>query len=146
MDNSVKNRTVSHAGKVLSKVKSGKGNSDSIHKSDSISMLSASDKVAIINKARNAVFNQKFCDQNKDFCGFIPLSLLPDPIQDNSKPHDFDHLEMHKRLIEDGRPNFCDLQLTVPSKLNHEKFLPLFGKLLGLANTFLRKIWFPFRH
>ena len=83
--------------------------SNVMKESDTVSLISASHMVEKMKKAKNAVFNEKFRRQNKDFCGFIPLSPLPVPITDTSTPHDLDYLQMHKRLVEDGRPNFCGL-------------------------------------
>ena len=86
---------------------------------------------------------RNFCSQNKDFFGFIPLSALPEPIQHKSTPTMLNHLEMHKKLKEDGRPNYCGLQLPVPSKLNAEKFFHYLKDYWDWQVAFFVKFGFP---
>ena len=107
------------------------------------SCLFISKKVQKIRQAKIAFFNKKFCSQNKDFVGFIPLSPLPEPIQDRSTPTVLNHLQMHKKFKDDGRPNYCGLQLPVPSKLNAEKFFHYLKDYWDWQVPFFIKFGFP---
>ena len=50
---------------------------------------------------------------------------------------------MHEKLKEDGRPNYCGLQLPVPSKLNAEKFSLYLKDYWDWQVAFFVKFGFP---
>ena len=109
-----------------------------------LGLTSLANKCDKIKKAKMASFNRLFKSQNKDMVGFIPLSKLPPRLSDNSCPTNFTYFEIQKLLREDGRPNFCGLQLPVSSSLNHESFFIILeitgiGKSRFLSN--LASLW-----
>ena len=73
---------------------------------------------------------------------------MPDRICDNSVQSDLQYLEIHKKLIEDGRPNYCGLQIPVASKLNHEKFFQYLNDYgyWDWQLPFFYQIWVPSGH
>ena len=54
-----------------------------------------------------------------------------------------DYLDIHRKVRADGRPNFCGLQLPVPSKLNSEKFFQYLSDYWDWQIPFFVKFGFP---
>ena len=108
-----------------------------------LGLTSLASKCEKIKKAKMAKFNHLFRSQNKDMVGFIPLSKLPPRLLDNSCPTSLTYLEIQKMFREDGRPNFCGLQIPISSSLNHERFFHHLRDYWDWQIPFFVKFGFP---
>ena len=83
--------------------------------------LQTSMKKGKLKVARQAPDNTLCIAQNVPLFGFIPIYGIKSHVVD--KCHNIecnDILQLHKMLREDGRHNYEDLQIPVPSKLNYK--------------------------
>ena len=96
-----------------------------------------------IKVAKTAQFNQKVFEQNFLGFGFLLLSELPTPIPDNSTEQEMSVIEAHKKLVQDGRPNYLGLQIPVKSALNYKKFAAYLQNYWDWQLPFFIKFGFP---
>ena len=88
-----------------------------------------------------SAYSQKDLDLNASYNS--TEFKLPPPLSDNSSDQECSIIEAHKKLAQDGRPNYLGLQIPVKSSLNDEKFAAYLQDYWDWQLPFFIKFGFP---